>query len=31
MMEFESGEMLSPNESGEYTPCNDVQVSLSKV
>ena len=22
--EEESGEMFSPNESGEYTPCNDV-------
>ena len=23
-MEEESGEMFSPNESREYTPCNDV-------
>ena len=24
--EEESGEMFSPNESGEYTPCNDVVI-----
>ena len=26
--EEESGEMFSPNESGEYTPCNDAVASF---